>query len=218
MTSVFDAPTFDGISTTQYNALKVLLQALETISLKGMCAATRTELDAKFIEVKAAIAAFTPSAYRTNALGSLDVAASFQDQVGTPSIRTKMLTLLQETLSHSTSAIVYQQNERTPNTVEVQTIAWSNVPDAGHFIPSIGGVAGTQIEYTGTAALLQAALRTIPGYGAVTVTGTFGTNFVITFTGVNANAPLLTVGSNTLTKTSTPVTATVTETTPGVPG
>jgi uncharacterized phage protein gp47/JayE len=70
------------------------------------------------------------------------------------------------------------------------------------------------LAFNANAATIQAAINALNGLSGVTVTGTYGGGFVVTFAGADGkqNQPLLVISLNTLS-----VTVTVTETTAGVP-
>jgi len=101
-------------------------------------------------------------------------------------------------------------------TGEVQTITISGTPTGGTFTPALSGYASVGAQtYNVTTSALQTALRAawnIP----VTVSGTAGTSYVVTFVAAEGDVPLMTVTSA-LTGGTSP-TATVATTTPGVTG
>jgi hypothetical protein len=102
-------------------------------------------------------------------------------------------------------------------TDEVQTISFSATPTSGSFKLVLDDETTAAISYTADAAAVQAALRALNALSAVTVSGTFATNFVVTFTGADGlqAQSLMTVDSNTL-DAGGAVTVTIAETTPGV--
>lgn len=104
-------------------------------------------------------------------------------------------------------------------TDEVQTITFSAVPDSGTFKLSHEGEETAVLPFNASAAAVQSALNALTGLSGVTVTGSFAGGFVVTFTGADGKQaqPLLVFSLNTLLNGVTPVTPTVTETTPGVP-
>jgi uncharacterized phage protein gp47/JayE len=103
-------------------------------------------------------------------------------------------------------------------TDEVQTISFSGVPTAGSFRLNYEDEQTSLISFNATAAQIQSALNALTKLSGVTVTGSFSSNFVVTFAGDDGKLPqpLLTVSNNTLTNPN-PVTVTITETTAGVP-
>jgi len=103
----------------------------------------------------------------------------------------------------------------TNGVVEIQTITRSLAPTAGNYVLIFNGVPSTSIAWNATATQIQAAINTIPELALATVTGTLATSLVITFNGFYGDAPLLTVGSNTLVNGVTAVTLTVAETVKG---
>lgn len=104
-------------------------------------------------------------------------------------------------------------------TDEVQTITFSAVPDSGTWKLSFEGVETAVLAFNANAAAVQAALNALPGLSTVVVTGSFAGGFVVTFAGADGKQAqaLLVFSLNTLLNGVTPVTPTVTETTPGVP-
>ncbi len=83
----------------------------------------------------------------------------------------------------------------------VQTIQATNVPDSGNFQIQHGADVSAVLPYNVTAAALQAALRAFPSLpgNSLTVTGSFTTGFVVTFTGIiGPVSPLTIVGGDTL--------------------
>lgn len=90
------------------------------------------------------------------------------------------------------------------NPGDQQLIAFSAIPDSGTFI--LGSSAA--IQFNASAAQVQAALRLIPGYNNVTVSGDFTVGFTITFIGVDSPVSLITSTSNLL-NDITPVNITV---------
>lgn len=100
-------------------------------------------------------------------------------------------------------------------TPEVQHIAFSAVPTSGNWSVAMGIVSTSSLAFNAAAATVQAALRLIPGLETVVVTGDYTAGFTLTMAAVDY--PLLTVASDTLLATATPVTITITQTTQGVP-
>lgn len=101
-------------------------------------------------------------------------------------------------------------------TDEVQTITFSATPVSGSFRLSYDGEDTSLFTSASVAADIQTALNALDGLSGVTVTGSFGAGFVVTFAGDDGKVdqPLLTALDNTLNGS---ITITVTETTPGVP-
>jgi hypothetical protein len=104
----------------------------------------------------------------------------------------------------------------TGGTAEVQTITISGTPTGGTFTPALSGFPSVPAQtYNVATAALQTAL--IAAWDlAVTVSGTAGTSYVVTFPVAEGNITQMTV-SSALTGGSSP-TASVTTTTPGVTG
>lgn len=102
-------------------------------------------------------------------------------------------------------------------TAEVQTLAITGAPTGGTITPSWRGLSAGAQTYNVTTSALQTALNTawasLLGGGTVTVAGTAGTTYTITFPSGLGNVAAVTV-TNALTGGTTP-NATVTETTPG---
>lgn len=101
-------------------------------------------------------------------------------------------------------------------TGEIQTIAISGVPTGGTFTPALSGYPSVSAQtYNVSTAALQAALRAAWNL-PVTVSGTAGTSYVVTFPTGTGDVPQMTVTSA-LTGGTTP-SASVTTGTPGVAG
>jgi len=102
---------------------------------------------------------------------------------------------------------------------EVQTIGFSATPDEGSitFFYNAEETAALTYNDATQAVTLQIYLRALSGLSAVTVSGSFASDFVITFTNDDGKQeqPLLVEGTNTLKESSVAVTVTITETTPG---
>jgi uncharacterized phage protein gp47/JayE len=88
----------------------------------------------------------------------------------------------------------------------IQTLSFSAVPDAGAFSLALGSLTTTSLLFSSTASDVQTAINALTGFSAVTVSGSFGGDFIVTFPS-SASAPLMTYATNTLTNTSTPVVA-----------
>lgn len=103
-------------------------------------------------------------------------------------------------------------------TDEVQTITFSATPDSGSITFVFKTETTAAIAYDDAASDLQDALNALDSLSAVTVSGSFAAGFVVTFAGADGKQeqPALAEGTNTLLNGATPVTITVTETTPGV--
>ncbi len=109
---------------------------------------------------------------------------------------------------------------RTAVTDEVQTVTVSGSPTGGTFKLSFGEQETATIAYNAAAATVQTALRALANIGStgVTVTGSAGGPYTVTFVGTLAgeNVPLILLapGSNALTGGTSPSVAAV-ETTAG---
>jgi len=103
----------------------------------------------------------------------------------------------------------------------VQSISFGATPTAGSFAlkPEDGDFATSLIPFNANAAAVQSSLRALAGLGDVTVSGSVGAGFSISFAGGagGRRQPLLTVVSNTLVATATPVVVTVVTATSGIP-
>lgn len=73
---------------------------------------------------------------------------------------------------------------------EVQTVTITGAPTGGTFVLDIGGQPTTDLAYNASTAAVQAALQALStvGAGNVTVTGTAGSSYVLTFGGTLAAA------------------------------
>ena len=102
---------------------------------------------------------------------------------------------------------------------EVQTLTFSATPDGGSFKLKYLDQETTTLTFAATAGNIQTALNGLADLSGVTVSGTFGAGFVITFAGNDGkqDQPLLLITSNTLVNGVTPVVPTMTETVTGVP-
>lgn len=103
-------------------------------------------------------------------------------------------------------------------TDEVQNIDFGgSTPTSGSFKLTYRGETTAAINWDDAAADVQTALRALNGLSEVTVSGTYPADFVVTFAGADGKQiqPLLGYADNTLDDGS-PVTITITETTPGV--
>lgn len=99
---------------------------------------------------------------------------------------------------------------------EVQTIIFSGTPTSGSFKLNFDGQETAAIQWDDLAADIQTELNALSNLSDVTVTGTYGTGFIITFTGADGekDQPLLTYLANTLDDGGA-VIITITETTKG---
>lgn len=102
-------------------------------------------------------------------------------------------------------------------TAEVQTVTITGVPTGGTFtltVPVAGAGTTAAIAFNAAASAVQAALRALAGMGGVTVTGSNGGPYAVTFPSTLGNVPQMTTTSS-LTGGTTPG-VTVGTTTPGV--
>lgn len=103
-------------------------------------------------------------------------------------------------------------------TDEVQNIDFGgSTPTSGSFKLTYRGETTAAINFDDTNTDVQNALNALNGLSGVTVTGTFPTDFIVTFAGADGKQmqPLLGYTENTL-DDGAPVTITITETVPGV--
>lgn len=100
---------------------------------------------------------------------------------------------------------------------EVQTISFSNVPDAGTWTIGFGDETTSSLPYNATASSIQTALRALDGLTDVLVTGSFAAGFVITFTGADGGQaqPTVTIETNTLNLSAVNTVITITVNTEG---
>ena len=107
----------------------------------------------------------------------------------------------------------------TGSTNEVQTATISGTPTGGTFKLSFRGAESAAIAYNAAAATVQTALQALRsiGSGNVTVSGSAGGPYTITFVGALAgqNVPLLVLSDNSLTGGTSP-TVGIVQTTAGV--
>jgi hypothetical protein len=101
-------------------------------------------------------------------------------------------------------------------TDEVQTVTISGTPTGGTFPLTLPGYGSYSAAYNVSTAALQTALRAAFGIPGLTVTGTAGTSYVVTFVGAG-NVPTMLTDGSALTGGSSP-NAAVAVTTPGVNG
>jgi hypothetical protein len=104
-------------------------------------------------------------------------------------------------------------------TDEVQTITFSSTPTSGSFKLIYDGQITAAINWDDGATEIQTALRNLSNTSdtGITVTGSYGSGFVITFGGDDGKQeqPILVEDSNTLSDGGA-ITITITETTPGI--
>jgi hypothetical protein len=105
-------------------------------------------------------------------------------------------------------------------TSEVQSVTITGVPTGGTFVLTFGDVATTDLPYNATAAAVQAALQALPGIGAgnVTVTGSAGGPYTVTFAGALAGQNVAQLSATGDFIGGTVPNVTVATTTPGVAG
>jgi len=118
------------------------------------------------------------------------------------------------TISGATKGVQYYLDHGTD---EVQTLTITGTPTGGTFSLSYNGtVVANAIAYNATGATLQTALETFFGVGNVTVTGSAGGPYTVTFklTYGATDVALLVLSTNAFTGGTTP-NMTIVETTPG---
>lgn len=82
---------------------------------------------------------------------------------------------------------------------EIQVVSFSGgTANAGAFKLSYGGNTTGSLAFDASAGAVQTALRLLAGLSAVTVSGSMGAGYTVTFTGLNANIALMTVVENTV--------------------
>lgn len=115
----------------------------------------------------------------------------------------------------------YQSHEiriRDSGLNEIQTLTFNEPPISGNFTLNFDGQPTVPIDWTATAATVEAALEGLPNLTSVTVTGSYAAGFAIEFDGVDGKTdqPLLVVGTNTLAGAGGPITITPLETQQGL--
>ena len=100
---------------------------------------------------------------------------------------------------------------------EVQTVSFNDTPTGGTWTLSFDGYTTSALAWNITKADLQTALRLLPNIATVTVTGTDGGPYTITWTGARAASvvPMLVANGTLLTGAGAQPTVTVVRTTPG---
>lgn len=114
---------------------------------------------------------------------------------GTAWVNTRVLTFGNKRPMQNVEVI---SNMRNAGDAETQTISFDVEPESGSFKLSFNGVKSSAIAFSASNSAVQTALRTIAALSAVTVSGNFASGFVVTFTGVTGNPPLLVVTDNSL--------------------
>lgn len=79
-----------------------------------------------------------------------------------------------------------------------QTIVFSPAPSSGAFTLVYDTTATASINWNDSVSIVQTKLQAITALAAVTVTGSIADGLLVTFTGVNPPALILTVGTNTI--------------------
>ncbi|NIQ92440.1 MAG: hypothetical protein GWN93_27045 [Deltaproteobacteria bacterium] len=104
-----------------------------------------------------------------------------------------------------------------PGTDEVQTITFSGTPTSGEFTLIFSGEETAAIQWDDAAIDVQNALNALSALSAVTVSGSFGAGFVVTFAGADGEQPQpdLEEGNTNTLDDGSPVTISIAETTPG---
>lgn len=103
---------------------------------------------------------------------------------------------------------------------EVQSVTITGAPTGGTFVLVFDDVATTDLAYNATPATVQSALQALPGIGAgnVTVTGSAGGPYTVTFAGSLANQDVTQITATGDFTGGTSPAVTVTTTTPGSAG
>lgn len=81
---------------------------------------------------------------------------------------------------------------------EVQGVDFTNTPNTGSFRLVYSGSQTTLLAFNVSAPQMQAALRLIAGLEAISVAGSVGTGFDVSFIGVPGDLSLMTTANNTL--------------------
>lgn len=88
---------------------------------------------------------------------------------------------------------------------EVATVTVTGTPTGGTYTLTYSGIGTTvAIAYNAAASVVQTALETLFGSGNVTVAGSAGGPYTVTFSGTAGNVPTPTVGTNSLTGGTSP--------------
>lgn len=95
--------------------------------------------------------------------------------------------------------------------VSIQELSFMPPPSSGSFIVSYGGVNSAPISWDDEAADVQTILRAVTGLSDVTVTGSFGSRFQVSFDGVAPPADMLILISSTLQTITTTTEITISE-------
>lgn len=95
----------------------------------------------------------------------------------------------------------------------IQVITFAVAPTDGSFQLSYGDETPITVQWDDLGSVIQSNLQSVPGLGAVTVSGEISNSIlVVTFVGIAPPALSLTVGNNTLTDGALPVAIAITET------
>lgn len=115
---------------------------------------------------------------------------------------------------------VVETRKGAAGTSEVQTITFYGSPAGGTWTASFMGVGTTPLAYNISSADLQTALRALTTIGAtgVTVSGSAGGPYTVTFAGTLANTAVESIVVDTTSLTGGTIYATMATTTPGVDG
>lgn len=101
---------------------------------------------------------------------------------------------------------------------EIQNLAFSAVPDAGNWSLTFDGQTTSVLAFNASALDIQNALNALSNLSGVSVAGSYGAGFNVTFAGADGSVdqPMLVEASNTLTASAAGVTLTITESVKGV--
>lgn len=137
------------------------------------------------------------------------------DRYGRPIVLTGW-TFIQVRLPKDSSGAIEKHAPESAGTDEVQSIAFSDTPDAGVFKLKAGTETTAQLAFNSNAAAVQTALRDLLQFSALTVAGAFPT-FTVSFVGDDGKReqPLLEIVESTLQLAGVDVEAEVTKTTTG---
>lgn len=95
--------------------------------------------------------------------------------------------------------------------VEIQTITFNTVPDAGAFSVAFNAVNSSSINFNDPIATVQTKIRTIPALANAIVTGTFTAGFRVQMNGTLGDQTMLSTNANTLTTMAVAVVITYAE-------
>lgn len=114
--------------------------------------------------------------------------------------------------------VTTEDAEIAAGTNEVQTITFSATPDTGQWALSFEGESTSVMAYNANNATIEANLEALSSLSSVSVSGSYASGIVVTYTGADGSQPqeLLRYTTNTLEASSVAVSIQIAETTAGV--